>query len=146
MIKQRKSKNSYIVTINNKDKHVSADHITFISKGCSNVNGKESDRNLNSNLDSNKDPSKSNHSDDNLDFSDNESDVSDIDIYLPQINHSMPISDSNNGNLVEGDNANLVAGNITGSFPKRKYKAEHLKLRDGLSTTFPVSRTRSGRV
>ena len=55
VIKDYKSKNSYIVTVNDRDKHISGDHITFISKGCGNTNISGNDRSLkskDSNMDS----------------------------------------------------------------------------------------------
>lgn len=138
VVKECKSRNSYIVTVNDREKHISGDHITFISKGCSNVN--ESERTLNSILDSNKDSNNSgSYSNENLAFSDNESNVSDeSDISMPQINISMP--------RISSSSSALVSDNIVGSVSKKKYKTEHLKLRDGLSTNFPASRTRSGKI
>ncbi|CAL4064251.1 unnamed protein product [Meganyctiphanes norvegica] len=120
IVKDIKGNNSYIVTIGDRDKHISGDHLSLISKDSRNNSDTIKDKNLILTIDSN----DIELTDD--DFSDNVSIMSDdSDIFLPVIN-------SNVGNV-----PNIV---------RRKNRAEYQKLYDSLSNAFPVSRTRSGRI
>ena len=167
VIVDSKSKNSYIVKVNGRNKHISSDHITFVSKDSSKEIVNVSDRISNSDrdsimdsfMDTNMDSEYVNVSDSisdyNLDLtvepnnsdlqyekqyflSDDESDISDSSYdTLPDFDIGQPQSFSSD---------NLVPNNVDIYVPRRKYKAEHLKLRDSLSTDFPTTRTRSGRL
>ena len=128
IVKECKSNNSYIVTFNDRDKHISGDHMRLSSKDC--VNDKTSA--INDNMITIKDSDRDSNviSDDkDVSFSDNESIVSDdSEIVILPISNDLE-SDFNDG---------------TNSVHRRLHKPEHEKLIDSLTTTFPGSRTRSG--
>ena len=178
IVKDCRSNNSYTVLTSDKQKHISGDYITLISKALDNNYVEESDMDskvdsncaindssstlmdLNSDImDNNSVTRDSNISDrisnsildfaldsDNGEiskvkqyfFPDNESVCSDSsDEYLTSISKCLPKTYNNRETI-----SNIVRNSVT----KRKYKPKHLKLKDGLSTIFPESRTRSGRI
>ena len=128
IIKECKSNNSYIVTFNDRDKHISGDNMRLSSKDCVNNNKRvdnDSEIVQDSNLDSN-----DINDDEDVSFSDNESNFSDdSEIVI------LPISNDFESN----------ANDVTNSAPRRLHKPEHEKLIDSLTKTFPGSRTRSGK-
>ena len=123
IVKECKSNNSYIVTIEGRDKHISGDHmrLNYVDN-----NAKVNDDPLSMNMDDNIDVDDS--SDDY--FSDNDSIVSD---------------DSDDFMFPQFTNCQDISNNTTNSVPKRHYRNEHEKLKDSLTKEFPASRTRSGR-
>ena len=123
IVKECKSNNSYIVTIEGRDKHISGDHmrLNYVDN-----NAKVNDDPLPMNMDDNIGVDDS--SDDY--FSDNDSIVSD---------------DSDEYMFPQFTNVQNVSSNITNSVSKRYYRNEHEKLKDSLTKEFPASRTRSGR-
>ena len=141
LVKECKSNNSYIVTINDCDKHISSDHMRLSAKDCSNNNTRV-DNKLPLIKDSKKDSNDSsddniplimdynNDSNNNDTFSDNDSILSDdSDIYMfPNI----------------ANNYQVMSNNNTNSMSKKHYRSELEKLNDGFIIFLPESRTRSG--
>ena len=118
IVKQIKSNNSYMVTIGDRDKHISGDHIRLSSKEAVNDNENRNDHNLESVMEPNDDDIDC---DENSDTSDSVSSISDdSDIDIPD----------------------TVNDNVTSH---RTYRTESQKLHDNLSTDAPASRLRQRR-
>ena len=131
-LKDCKSSNSYIVVINNCDKHISGDHMSLISKNSDSVN--IIDKQINSAKDS--DNSVTNNDEDLL-ISDNisiNSDFDDDDIFIPSNLHYVDDNFANNGNNLQPN-----------QHVRRNVRSESQRLNDGLSMNPPGSRLRSGR-
>ena len=114
VVKDIKSNNSYIVFVNDRDKHISGDHMSLISN---NNNVKDKQVLIDDNL---------HDSDEDLDISDNISVDYDSDDDLELI--SQTVNNVNNINNVH----------------RRHYRTEAQKLQDNLSNIHPESRLRSG--
>ena len=125
-VKDCKSNNSYIVTIDNCDKHISGDHMRL---NCVDNNARLDNDHFSKNVESN--IASNDSSDEDGYLSDNDSIVSDDsdDYIFPQIS-------KNCGN---------VSNNVTNYVSRRKYRTENEKLKDSLTKDFPESRTRAGK-
>ena len=122
VVKDCQSNNSYIVLVNDREKHISGDHMSLLPKDRSDnvsVNDKEvvPDKVLNDNEDS--------CSSDTVSVLNYDSDSDDDDEDL--VYSSLP-------------SVNVHFDNV----PRRKYRSESQKLHDSLSVNPPVSRLRSG--
>ena len=117
IVKHVRSNNSYVVVINDIDKHISGDHMSLISNNSDidviNINNDIQVTPANDITDINYD-----------DDSDSESNVSDIDVILP---------------------SDLDYIHDVVNLPRRKYRSEAQRLTDDLSWNPPGSRLRSGR-
>ena len=129
IVNECKSNNSYIVTINDRNKHISGDNMRLISKNCFDNNVRVNKDNVPLTMDPNME-SKDSSDDMDVYISDNDSVISD--------NDNLIFSDRNNS-------YEMVSNNVTNGVARKHYRPEHEKLNDGLSITFPASRTRSGR-
>jgi len=114
-VKDVKSNNSYIVFVDGIDRHISGDNMRLIKD-----NVKDTVCNLSPNNDLNSD--------------------------LPDPN----VNDSDNDDTIsidseESDSVYTPTNNVLYNAPRRRYRSEAQKLRDGLSQANPPSRLRSGR-
>ena len=126
IVKEPKSMNSYIVIIDKCEKHISGDHMRLLSKRCE-MNKVRDNKHTKVSMDLSDSEFINNKNCENLD---NKSVISDdSDIYIPSI--------FNNRSIIPNTEKNSVN--------KKKYRVEHEKLHDGLSTNLRMSRTRSGR-
>ena len=131
-VKDCKSSNSYIVEINNCNKHILSDHMSLVSKNNDNVNisikqiiyAKDSDNIV---INNNEDL----HISDNISI---HSDFDDDDIFIPSNLHYVDDNFANNDNILQPNQ--LV---------RRNTRSESQRLNDGLSMNPPGSRLRSGK-
>ena len=129
-VKNKKSNNSYIVLIDQSEKHISGDYMRLLSKNCDSVKVNDKNQSVTNNL-NNDDQS----SDGNYEIEDNESISSDdSELWLPKINFS------NRNSVIR-----QVPNNAAKGIMKRKYRQEYQKLKDNLTREAPPTRTRSGR-
>ena len=116
LVKEFKSNNSYIVTINEIDKHISSDHMRLSEINSSNDSKDSNNPNVDFNI----------HIDDTISDTDSVlSDYSDMYVFPNTSNNYQVISNNNN------------------SIPRKKYRTEVEKLNEGFNN-LPESRTRSG--
>ena len=116
LVKECKSNNSYIVTINEIDKHISSDHMRLSEINSSNDSKDSNNPNVDFNI----------HIDDTISYTDSVlSDYSDMYVFPNTSNNYQVISNNNN------------------SINKKKYRTEIEKINEGFNN-LPESRTRSG--
>ena len=131
-VKNKKSNNSYIVLIDNCEKHISGDYMRLLSKSCESV--KVTDNSQSAILSKNSNNGDQS-SDGNYEVEDNESVSSDdSDLWLPKINFSNRYSVNRQ-----------VPNNTARGTMKRKYRTEDQKLHDNVSPHLRGTRLRSGR-
>ena len=120
-VKNCKSKNSYIVVINECDKHISGDHMSILPKDSDNNSNSiiTNDTNTNTVISDNDNNYDENDSDNISVVSDN-----DIEIFVP---------------------SDLVYDTQFNNIPRRRYRSEAQKLNDSLTSNPPGSRLRPRR-
>ncbi|CAL4249570.1 unnamed protein product [Meganyctiphanes norvegica] len=145
LVKENRSNNSYLITVGERDKHISSDHLTLRNKDSKNYSANTNDTNVISDRDSNSEGTA------NVDKSDNISVISDdfqseiSDDSEEETDSWLPFNNCHE-NMVNRSVKMQYRGEHMTRPVKRKYRGEHTKLYDSLSTSFPSSRTRSGKI
>ena len=119
IVKETKSNNSYIVYVEGCDRHISGDNMRHITDSDNNLPDNVLNNDLPDNIVVSNDLSDNNDNEDTISISSNDSDESD---YVP-----------------------ITTTVVNNNVPRRRYRNEVQKLRDGLSQVDPPTRFRSGR-
>ena len=150
IVKEVKSKNSYIVVLGDCEKHISGDHMRLLSKGCPNT-GKYKNNGSVLPMDSHSDHNgetkvKYKNKGSPLPRDSNNSDLRNVVDYEYVDNESIISDDSDIGWLPKIYSSYSNPSTKANCAKKKTYKNESQKLQDSLSSNLRASRTRSGRI